>query len=33
LSIKGRLLKVKFAKVDGQAIPLPETAERSAVAA
>jgi hypothetical protein len=28
LSIKGRLLKLKFAKVDGQSIPLPESGER-----
>ena len=27
VSIKGRLLKVKFAKVDGQAVRLPESAE------
>jgi hypothetical protein len=27
VSIKGRLLKVKFAKVDGQAVALPESAD------
>ena len=27
VSVKGRLLKVKFAKVDGQAVRLPEPAE------
>jgi len=29
LSIKARLLKVKFAKVNGQSIPLPESSERT----
>jgi hypothetical protein len=33
LSIKGRLLKVKFVRVDGQTIPLPEPAERTQAAA
>ena len=36
VSVKGRLLKVKFAKVDGQAVTLPEpteTADAAAVAA
>jgi len=33
MSIKGRLLKVKFVKVEGQSIPLPQTPERTQVAA
>lgn len=32
VSIKGRLLKVKFAKVDGQAVRLPESADSAETA-